>query len=116
MAKKQATESKNEQAPIKVLVFEDWISSLKRVPTFAEWYNWRKSYNDQNNLGFPTMKQWYAAFSQLRDQTKPCHPDWFGFGTPVEYNKLCDDSLESPAQEYERLYKELKTIETKEDK
>lgn len=114
MAKKQINE--NEKVP----VFEEWLKVLRKddqsvIPSFLDWYSWRRSYNEENNLSEPTMKQWYSAFVQLRDQTKPCHPDWFGFGTPVEYNKLCDNSLESPSQEYERLYKELKTIETKKE-
>lgn len=99
----------------KIPHFEEWLSNLRDSkkdqsyrPSFKELYEYRLNYNNQEGLGEPNFKQWYSAVIQLRDQTKPCHPDWFGIGTPKEYNPLCDDSLPSPSTEYEILLKKYK--------
>lgn len=96
----------------------EWLSAYKAShendPTFTEWYMYMSAYNNSKGLGEPSFKQWYSLFTTLKDKTKKAHPHWFALGAHENHNSLCDSSLESPQQEFEKLFKEyLKNSEEK---
>ena len=109
-ALEQASVSKSENVPN----FGDWVSRLENKPSFAEWYLYKAAYNGVRGLGDPTFNQWYSDFTTIKDKTVPVHPYWFGLGAHESHNSLCDSSLESHQEEYEKLFKEyLKNSEEK---